>query len=56
MPEVPDDLTLRAFSAWTALYGWVSFELFGQLEKTIFNRRTAFERSIRIMGATVGLR
>lgn len=56
MPDVPDDLALRAFSAWTALYGWVSFELFGQLEKTIFDRRTAFERSMRIMGATLGLR
>jgi AcrR family transcriptional regulator len=55
MPGVPDDVVFRAMTAWTALYGWVNFEVFGQFENTIEDRRTAFEHAMRLVGATVGL-
>ncbi|WP_336204704.1 TetR/AcrR family transcriptional regulator [Nonomuraea sp. LPB2021202275-12-8] len=56
MTGAPDELVFRAITAWTALYGWVSFELFGQMENTIDERRTAFEHAMRLVGATMGLR
>jgi len=56
MPGVSDDLVFRAITAWTGLYGWVNFELFGQFENTIVERRTAFEHSARLLAATMGLR
>ncbi|MFC4005740.1 TetR/AcrR family transcriptional regulator [Nonomuraea purpurea] len=55
MPGVPDNVIWRAISAWTALYGWVNFEVFGQFNNTIENRRTAFDHSMRLMAATIGL-
>ncbi|MFF4617206.1 TetR/AcrR family transcriptional regulator [Nonomuraea jabiensis] len=55
MPGVPDDVLWRSLSAWTALYGWVNFEVFGQFNNTIENRRAAFEHSMRLAGSTFGL-
>ncbi|MEU6712437.1 TetR/AcrR family transcriptional regulator [Nonomuraea sp. NPDC046802] len=55
MPGVPDNVIWRAISAWTALYGWVNFEVFGQFNNTIEDRRTAFDHSMRLMAATMGL-
>ncbi|WP_049561306.1 TetR/AcrR family transcriptional regulator [Nonomuraea sp. SBT364] len=56
MPGVPDDVVFRCLTAWTALYGWVSFELFGQFANTIEDRHTAFDHAMRLMGQTIGLR
>ncbi|MEO3802614.1 TetR/AcrR family transcriptional regulator [Nonomuraea sp. B1E8] len=55
MPGVPDAVIWQAVSAWTALYGWVSFEVFGQFNQVIENRRTAFEHAMRLAAATMGL-
>ncbi|MEU6999310.1 TetR/AcrR family transcriptional regulator [Nonomuraea sp. NPDC046570] len=55
MPEVPDDVLFRAVTAWTGLYGWVNFELFGQFNNVLTHRREAFEHSMRGLGAYVGL-
>ncbi|MER6944945.1 TetR/AcrR family transcriptional regulator [Nonomuraea sp. NPDC000554] len=54
VPDMPDDVIFRALTTWTALYGWVSFELFGQFNDTIEDRRTAFEHSMRLTGELVG--
>lgn len=55
MPGVPEDLVLRGLTAWTWLYGWVSFEVFGQFANTIDDRRAAFEHSMRVLGGLLGL-
>jgi AcrR family transcriptional regulator len=55
IPDVPDDVIFRGVTAWTALYGWVSFELFGQFNNTIEDRRTAFDHAMRLMAAMMGL-
>ncbi|MFI7125307.1 TetR/AcrR family transcriptional regulator [Nonomuraea sp. NPDC050153] len=55
MPGVPDDVLWRGLSAWTALYGWVNFEVFGQFNNTIENRRAAFDHSMRLAGSAFGL-
>ncbi|MEV4220965.1 TetR/AcrR family transcriptional regulator [Nonomuraea sp. NPDC049725] len=56
MPGVPDDVVFRCLAAWTSLYGWVSFELFGQFTNTIEDRHTAFDHAMRVMGGAIGLR
>ncbi|WP_433439920.1 TetR/AcrR family transcriptional regulator [Nonomuraea sp. CA-141351] len=55
MPGVPDSVLWRGVSAWTALYGWVNFEVFGQFNNTIEDRRTVFEHSMRLAGSAIGL-
>ncbi|MFG1943708.1 TetR/AcrR family transcriptional regulator [Nonomuraea sp. NPDC048826] len=56
MAGVPDELIFRALTSWTAMYGWLSFELFGQLNNTIEARHAAFDHSMRTMAAVMGLR
>ena len=56
MPGVPDDLIFRGLTTWTGLYGWVNFEVFGQFENTIQDRRGSFEQSARTLGALLGLK
>lgn len=55
MPEVADDVVARAVTMWTGLYGWVSFELFGQFDNTIENRAAAFDHNARCLAGLVGL-
>ncbi|MEV5895287.1 TetR/AcrR family transcriptional regulator [Nonomuraea fuscirosea] len=55
MPGVPDAVIWRAVTAWTAMYGWVNFEVFGQFNNTIEHRRTAFGHSMLTMAETMGL-
>ncbi|NJP89947.1 TetR/AcrR family transcriptional regulator [Nonomuraea sp. FMUSA5-5] len=55
MPGVPDPVVWRALSAWTSLYGWVNFEVFGQFNNTLHDRGGAFEHSMRIAAGTIGL-
>ncbi|SDG97376.1 TetR/AcrR family transcriptional regulator [Nonomuraea jiangxiensis] len=54
MPGVPDSVIWQAISAWTALYGWVNFEVFGQFQNTIEDRHTAFGHSMRLLAETLG--
>jgi AcrR family transcriptional regulator len=55
MPGAPDAVIWRAVTAWTSLYGWVGFEVFGQFNNTIEDRRTAFGHSMLILAGTIGL-
>ncbi|MGI5270097.1 TetR/AcrR family transcriptional regulator [Nonomuraea sp. CA-218870] len=55
MAGVPDALVLRALTSWSAMYGWLSLELFGQLNNAVEDRHTAFDHSMRTMAAVMGL-
>ncbi len=55
MPEVPDDVLLRALSVWTGLFGWLNFELFGQFEGTVLARRAAFDHHLGCLAQLLGL-
>jgi AcrR family transcriptional regulator len=55
LPDVPDDVVARALTAWPALFGTVSFELFGQFNNVITDRVAAFDHGMRSLGRFVGL-
>ncbi|GGO66352.1 TetR/AcrR family transcriptional regulator [Nonomuraea cavernae] len=55
MPGVPGDVLLRCVTAWTGLYGWINFEVFGQFENTIEDRRAVFDHSARLLAGMMGL-
>ncbi|MEV4376490.1 TetR/AcrR family transcriptional regulator [Streptosporangium sp. NPDC049644] len=55
MPDVPDDVIVRSLIAWTGLFGWISFELFGQFNNTIMDRTAAFDHTMRCHAAMLGL-
>lgn len=55
MPGVPDDVVARAITAWAGLFGWVSFELFGQFNNAISDRDSLFEHTMTGLGRYVGL-
>jgi AcrR family transcriptional regulator len=58
-PEVPDALLQRGLMAWAALFGTVSFELFGQLHGVVGeqpgDREAFFAESVRRWAAHVGI-
>jgi AcrR family transcriptional regulator len=54
--DVPDDVIARGFTAWAALYGTVSFELFGQFNNVIDERAAYFDHSMSLLGRLTGLR
>jgi AcrR family transcriptional regulator len=58
-PEVPDALLQRGLMAWAALFGTVSFELFGQLHDIVGDqpgdREAFFAESVRRWAAQVGI-
>ncbi|TDC69314.1 TetR/AcrR family transcriptional regulator [Actinomadura sp. GC306] len=55
--SAPDDVTVRALTAWAALYGTVSFELFGQFANTVEDDRAAyFDHTMTLLGRLVGLK
>jgi AcrR family transcriptional regulator len=58
-PEVPDALLHRGLMAWAALFGTVSFELFGQLHGIVSDqpgdREAFFAESVRRWAAQVGI-
>jgi AcrR family transcriptional regulator len=55
MPGVPDEVVSRALTAWTGLFGWVGFELFGQFNNTILDPAPAFDHAMRCHAALMGL-
>ncbi|WP_030903923.1 TetR/AcrR family transcriptional regulator [Streptosporangium amethystogenes] len=55
MPGVPDDVIVRGLIAWTGLFGWISFELFGQFNNAILDRAAAFDHTMRCHARTLGL-
>ena len=54
-PGVPEEIFARGLTAWIQLFGAVSFEVFGQLNNTINERRTFFDHQMRTMAALIGL-
>jgi AcrR family transcriptional regulator len=58
-PEVPDALLQRGLMAWAALFGTVSFELFGQLHGIVGDqpgdREAFFAESVRRWAEQVGI-
>ncbi|GAA2854927.1 TetR/AcrR family transcriptional regulator [Streptosporangium fragile] len=55
IPGAPDDVIVRAVIAWTGLFGWVSFELFGQFNNAILDRAAAFDHAMRCHAQIIGL-
>ncbi|MEV0969281.1 TetR/AcrR family transcriptional regulator [Microtetraspora glauca] len=55
IPGASDDVISRAVTAWTGLYGMVSFELFGQFNNTIEHRAEFFEHNMTGLARLLGL-
>ncbi|WP_433375668.1 TetR/AcrR family transcriptional regulator [Streptosporangium sp. CA-115845] len=55
IPDVPDDVIVRGLITWTGLFGWISFELFGQFNNAILDRTAAFDHTMRCQARTLGL-
>ncbi|SDJ33635.1 regulatory protein, tetR family [Nonomuraea maritima] len=55
MPGVPDRAIWQAVLSWTALYGWLSFEVFGQFTGTLQHHRSAFDHAMSLAATTLGL-
>jgi AcrR family transcriptional regulator len=52
---VPDEVIACALAAWAALFGMVSFELFGQFENVITDRAAFFGHAMNGQGRLIGL-
>lgn len=52
---VAPDAVVRAFLAWTQLFGFVSFELFGHLVGVVEDNNALFDQAVQDMGAFVGI-
>jgi hypothetical protein len=55
MPGVPADAVVRALAAWTQLFGFVSFEVFGHLYGVVNDPGAIFDQVVSDIGAFVGL-
>jgi hypothetical protein len=55
LPGVPDDVIAVALGTWTALFGMISFELFGQFENVITDRAAFFGHAMACQGRLAGL-
>ena len=55
MPGLPDELVARAITAWTGLFGYLNFELFGQFANVVDDRAGLFDHQVRTLGRLVGL-
>jgi AcrR family transcriptional regulator len=54
-PDVPPPVLARGLGAWIQLYGTVSFELFGQLQTVVVDRRAFFDHQMRAQARYVGI-
>jgi AcrR family transcriptional regulator len=55
-PGVPTAVVVQAVVAWTAVFGLVSFELFGQYRNTLHDGDAFFDHTATALGRSVGLR
>lgn len=55
LPGVPDEVIAVALGTWTALFGMISFELFGQFENVITDRAAFFGHAMACQGRLAGL-
>jgi hypothetical protein len=54
-PDVPPQVLSRGLGAWIQLFGIVSFELFGQLNNAVGDKRAFFDHQMRAQAAYVGV-
>ncbi|WP_251150200.1 TetR/AcrR family transcriptional regulator [Cellulosimicrobium sp. Marseille-Q4280] len=54
-PDAPTESVVRTLIAWTTLFGTVSFELFGHLERTVGDRASWFDAVALRLGADLGV-
>jgi len=54
-PDVPEPLLGRGLIAWTALFGAVSFELFGHYHNVVDDYGAFFEHQMRALATFVGI-
>jgi AcrR family transcriptional regulator len=52
--DIDDELLVRGFLAWSALYGMVSFELFGQYRGSIQHNAAFFDHQLARLGQLIG--
>jgi AcrR family transcriptional regulator len=55
LPAVPPEVAVRAVTAWTQLFGMISFELFGQFVGSFEPADALFEYAVAQLAAFVGL-
>ena len=55
MPGVPDDVIAAGVTCWAALFGLLSFELFGQFENVVTDRDAFFGHAMASLGRLAGL-
>src|SRR5690606_18860298 len=51
---VPDDIVVRSVTAWSGLFGLVSFEVFGHYDGVIDRREAWFDAACRRLARLVG--
>ena len=55
MPHVPADVLSRSIMAWTQLFGFISFELFGHYRNSVRRPGPFFDETLMALGTLVGL-
>ncbi|WP_329500133.1 TetR/AcrR family transcriptional regulator [Kitasatospora herbaricolor] len=56
LPEgIPDDLVIAGLTAWTYLFGAVSFEVFGHRANVVADPQSYFDHEVRRLGVLLGL-
>ena len=55
MPGVPDEVVAAALTVWAAVFGIISFELFGQFNNVIADRDAYFGRALADLARLFGL-
>ncbi|HEY2279038.1 MAG TPA: TetR/AcrR family transcriptional regulator [Streptosporangiaceae bacterium] len=55
MPGVPDEVVAAALTVWAAVFGLISFELFGQFNNVLADRDTYFGRALADLARLFGL-
>ncbi|RKN43429.1 TetR/AcrR family transcriptional regulator [Micromonospora endolithica] len=54
-PGLPEALLARGMAGWTQLFGLISFDLFGRLNRAVPHRDAYFEHQIGLMADLMGL-
>ena len=55
-PELSDELIVGLVTAWTQLYGLISFEVFGQFNNVVEDPAALLTTAARAAAASLGLR
>lgn len=52
---MPPALLARGMAGWTQLFGLISFELFGRLNRTVEHRDAYFDHQVGLLADLIGL-